>query len=428
MKVLVVGKGGREHAIAWKLSQSKDIEKVFVAPGNDGISIENKCECVRIESIEEIINFVKNNNVDITIVGSEEYLANGIVDKFEESNLKIIGPNQKAALLESSKIFAKSFMKRHNVQTASFNTFVNLKDALEYSRKASYPLVIKSDGLAAGKGVFICNSYEDSSRAINELMKEEKFGESGKKIVVEQFLKGFEASVFLLMDGQNYKFFNVSKDHKKLLESDQGPNTGGMGAITPHPDIDEKLMKVIFQKIVNPTINGLKEEGLLYKGFLYIGLIIEEETPRTGSRKNTPNGVKDEPYVLEYNVRLGDPEAQSILYLLKSDFIDIINDMEKERINTTNIEFYDGFSLCLVLSSIGYPFSYTKGERITIKPGITSKIFYSGVKKDGENLLTDGGRVLSIVNKADTLEEVRNIVYDEAEKIHFESKYYRKDI
>jgi len=412
MKVLVVGKGGREHTIAWKLSQSKDIEKVFVAPGNDGISIENKCECVRIESIEEIINFVKNNNVDITIVGSEEYLAKGIVDKFEKSNLRIIGPNQKAAQLESSKIFAKSFMKRHNVQTASFNTFLELKDSLEYSRKASYPLVIKADGLAGGKGVFICNSYEDSSRAINELMKEEKFGESGKKIVVEKFLKGFEASVFLLMDGVNYKFFIVSKDHKELLESDQGPNTGGMGAITPHPEVDEKLMKVIFQKIVNPTINGLKEEGLLYKGFLYIGLIIEN----------------DEPYVLEYNVRLGDPEAQSILYLLKSDFIDIINDMEKERVNTTNIEFYDGFSLCLVLSSIGYPFSYTKGERITIKPGITSKIFYSGVKKDGENLLTDGGRVLSIVNKADTLEEVRNIVYDEAEKIHFESKYYRKDI
>ena len=412
MKVLVVGKGGREHAIAWKLSQSEDVKKVFIAPGNDGIAIENKCECLKIESIEEIMNFVKNNNVDITIVGSEEYLAKGIVDKFEESNLKIIGPNQKAAQLESSKIFAKSFMKRHNVQTASFNTFVELKDAFEYSKKASYPLVIKADGLAAGKGVFICNSYEDSSQALNELMKEQKFGESGKKIVVEQFLKGFEASVFLLLDGQNYKFFNVSKDHKKLLENDQGPNTGGMGAITPHPDLDEKLTKVIFQKIINPTIKGLEEEGLLYKGFLYIGLIIE-------------NG---DPHVLEYNVRLGDPEAQSMLYLLKSDFIDVINDIKKERVNTTNIEFYDGLSFCLVLSSKGYPFSYTKGERITIKPGITSKIFYSGVKKDGENLLTDGGRVLSIVNKADTLEEVRNIVYDEAEKIHFESKYYRKDI
>ncbi|MDK2906065.1 MAG: phosphoribosylamine---glycine ligase [Petrotoga sp.] len=420
MRVLVIGKGGREHTIAWKLSQSEDIEKVFVTPGNDGISIENKCESLKIESIEDIINFVKNNNVDMTIVGSEEYLAKGIVDKFEESGLKIIGPNQKAAQLESSKIFAKSFMKRHNVQTASFNTFVELKDALEYSKKASYPLVIKADGLAAGKGVFICNSYEDSTQALNELMKEEKFGESGKKIVVEEFLKGFEASIFLLLDGQSYKFFNVSKDHKKLLENDQGPNTGGMGAITPHPDVDEKLMKVIFQKIINPTINGLKEEGLLYKGFLYIGLIIKKE--------NTPNGVNDEPYVLEYNVRLGDPEAQSMLYLLKSDFVDIIKDIREERVNTANIEFYDGFSFCLVLSSKGYPFSYTKGERITIKPGITSKIFYSGVKKDGENLLTDGGRVLSLVNKADTLEEVRNIVYDEAEKVHFKSKYYRKDL
>jgi phosphoribosylamine--glycine ligase len=401
---------------------------VFVAPGNDGISIENKCECLKLESLEEITNFVKNHNVDMTIVGSEEYLAKGIIDKFEESKLRIIGPDQKAAQLESSKIFAKNFMKRHNVQTASFNTFVELKDALEYSRKASYPLVIKADGLAAGKGVFICNSYEDSTQAINELMKEEKFGESGKKIVVEEYLKGFEASVFLLMDGRNYKFFNVSKDHKKLLENDQGPNTGGMGAITPHPDVDEKLMKRIFQKIVNPTIKGLEEEGLLYKGFLYIGLIIKKETPGTGSGKNTPNGVKDEPYVLEYNVRLGDPEAQSILYLLKSDFIDIINDIEEERVNTANIEFYDGFSFCLVLSSKGYPFSYTKGERIRIKPGITSKIFYSGVKKDGENLFTDGGRVLSIVNKANTLEEARNIVYNEAEKIHFESKYYRKDL
>ncbi|PNR93829.1 phosphoribosylamine--glycine ligase [Petrotoga sp. HWHPT.55.6.3] len=420
MKVLVVGKGGREHTIAWKLSQSKDIEKVFVAPGNDGISIENKCECLKIESIKEILNFVKNNNIDITIVGSEEYLANGIVDKFEESNLKIIGPSQNAAQLESSKIFAKSFMKRHNVQTASFNTFIELKDALEYSKKASYPLVIKADGLAAGKGVFICNSYKDSTQALNELMKEEKFGEAGRKIVVEEYLKGFEASVFLLMDGRNYKFFNVSKDHKKLLEKDQGPNTGGMGAITPHPDVDEKLTKIIFQKIINPTIKGLEEEGLLYKGFLYIGLIIKKE--------NTLNGVKDEPFVLEYNVRLGDPEAQSMLYLLKSDFSDIINDIEEERVNTTNIEFYDGFSFCLVLSSEGYPFSYAKGERITIKPEITSKIFYSGVKKDGEDLLTNGGRVLSIVNKANTLEEARNIVYEEAEKIHFKSKYYRKDL
>jgi len=428
LQVLVVGKGGREHAIAWKLSQSEDVEKVFIVPGNDGISIENKCKCLKIDSIEEIINFVKNNNVDMTIVGSEEYLANGIVDKFEESNLRIIGPDQKAAQLESSKIFAKSFMKRHEVQTASFNTFVDLKDALEYSKKASYPLVIKADGLAAGKGVFICNSYEDSTQAINELMKEEKFGESGKKIVVEEYLKGYEASVFLLMDGRNYKFFIVSKDHKKLLENDQGPNTGGMGAITPHPDVEEKLTKIIFQKIVNPTIKGLEEEGLLYKGFLYIGLIIKKETPETGSGENTLNGVKDEPYVLEYNVRLGDPEAQSILYLLKSDFIDIINDIEEERVNTTNIEFYDGFSFCLVLSSEGYPFSYTKGERITINPGITSKIFYSGVKGDGENLITDGGRVLSIVNKANTLEEARNIVYNEAEKIHFESKYYRKDL
>ncbi|HBT51721.1 MAG TPA: phosphoribosylamine--glycine ligase, partial [Petrotoga sp.] len=196
--------------------------------------------------------------------------------------------------------------------------------------------------------------------------------------------KGFEASVFLLMDGQNYKFFNVSKDHKKLLEKDQGPNTGGMGAITPHPDVDEKLTKIIFQKIINPTIKGLEEEGLLYKGFLYIGLIIKKE--------NTLNGVKDEPFVLEYNVRLGDPEAQSMLYLLKSDFSDIINDIEEERVNTTNIEFYDGFSFCLVLSSEGYPFSYAKGERITIKPEITSKVLYSGVKKDGEDLLTNGGR------------------------------------
>jgi len=412
MKLLVVGKGGREHAIAWKLSQSEFIEKVFVAPGNDGIAVENKCECVKIESIEEIINFVKNNYIDITIVGSEEYLAKGIVDKFEESNLRIIGPNQKASQLESSKIFAKSFMKKRKIQTAPFNIFFELKDALEYCRNASYPLVIKADGLAAGKGVFICESYEDSTRAINEVMKEEKFGESGKKIVVEEFLKGFEASVFLLIDGQNYKFFTVSKDHKKLLENDQGPNTGGMGAITPHPEVDEKLMEVIFQKIINPTINGLKEENLLYKGFLYIGLIIE-------------NG---EPYVLEYNVRLGDPEAQSILYLLKTDFIDIINDMEEARIKTTNIQFYDGFSFCLVLSCLGYPFSYKRGEKITIKPGITSKIFYSGVRRDGENLLTDGGRILSVVNKASTLKEARSIVYDEAEKVQFKSEHYRKDL
>ncbi|RAO98418.1 phosphoribosylamine--glycine ligase [Petrotoga sp. 9PW.55.5.1] len=414
MKFLVVGKGAREHAIAWKLAQNNKIDKIFVIPGNDGITKEEKCETLDIRSIDEILKFAKKEDINLTFVGSEEYLAQGIVDKFNETNLKIIGPNKYSTQLESSKVFAKNFMKKYNVQTADYQSFEELNLAIEYINKTEHPLVIKADGLAAGKGVYISESVEESEEAIKELMKSKQFKEAGKRIVIEKYLEGFEASLFFLLDGKNYQFLTVSKDHKKLLEGDSGPNTGGMGAITPHPEVDENLLKSIEKKIIKPTITGLKKENLFYKGILYIGLMIEE----------------NEPYVLEYNVRLGDPETQSILYLLKSDFFQILKDIYEGELNQTKIEFYNGYSVCLVLSSEGYPYSYTTGEKILIGESCTSKIFYAGVEKEKENnyLVTNGGRVLSLVSRAKTIDEARNKVYKDAGKVFFSSKYYRKDI
>jgi phosphoribosylamine--glycine ligase len=412
MRVLIVGRGGREHALAWKFAQSDLVNEVFVAPGNYGISLEKKCSLVNANTIEQILNFAKDKTIDLTFVGSEDYLAGGIVDKFKEANLTIIGPEKKPAQLESSKVFSKQFMKRNNIQTANFEIFDNSNEAINYAKKINYPIVIKADGLASGKGVFICNNYEEACYAIKSMMEESKFHEAGRKIVIEQYLKGFEASLFLLLDGNDYKIWTFSKDHKKLLEGDKGPNTGGLGAITPHTNIDERMGTLINEKIILPTIDGLKKEDLLYKGILYIGLLIE-------------NG---EPYVLEYNVRLGDPEAQSILYLLKSDLVDLCNDIIQTNITNTQIEWFNGYSLCLVLCSKGYPGSYKKGDKIILESDISSKVFFSGVKKEGLDLVTDGGRVLSLVNRAESLEEVRKIVYQDAKKIHFESKYYRSDL
>jgi len=412
MKILVVGKGGREHALAWRFAQSDKVDEVYVAPGNEGISLEKKCSVVDATTVEQILNFAKSKKIDLTFVGSEDYLANGIVDVFREENLAIIGPEKKSAHLESSKVFSKQFMRRNNVQTANFEVFDNANNAINFAKKTNYPVVVKADGLASGKGVFICDNFEQAFKAIEEMMVESRFSDAGKNIVIERFLNGFEASLFLLLDARNYKFFNFSKDHKKLLDGEKGPNTGGLGAITPHPSIDGRLMKKIDKKVILPTINGLEKEDIFYKGILYIGLLIE-------------NG---EPYVLEYNVRLGDPEAQSILYLLKSDILELSENIVESNIMDSKIEWYDGYSLCLVLCSEGYPFSYMKGEKIHFEPRIGSKIFFSGVKKVGSDLVTNGGRVLSLVNRAATLEEARKAVYQDAERIHFNSKYYRKDI
>ena len=303
-------------------------------------------------------------------------------------------------------------MKRNKIQTANFEIYEHSNEAINYAKTINYPVVIKADGLASGKGVFICNHFNEACDAVKSLMEESKFLEAGKKIVIEDYLNGFEASLFLVLDGNNYKILTYSKDHKKLLNGDKGPNTGGLGAITPHPDINERMKKLINEKIIIPTVEGLRKEDLFYKGILYIGLLIE-------------NG---EPYVLEYNVRLGDPEAQSILYLLKSDLVDLCKGIIETKIINSEIEWHNGYSLCLVLCSKGYPLSYKKGEKITFQSNINSKIFFSGVKKEGMDLLTDGGRVLSIVNRSETLEKVREVIYEDAQKIDFESKYYRSDL
>ncbi|KLO21962.1 phosphoribosylamine--glycine ligase [Marinitoga sp. 1197] len=410
MRVTIIGNGGREHAIAWKLSKSEKIEKIFCIPGNVGTNIENKCENIKIDSIEEIIKFVKNNKIDFTIVGPEKYFIDGIVDEFQKENLKIIGPDKRASLLEGSKIYAKKFAKKYNIQTAKYKDFNDIDNALLYLKNKKFPVVIKADGLAAGKGVIIVNDYNEAKVALKSFMIDGIFSEAGKKVVIEEYLKGYEMSVFVLFDGENYKLFQTAMDHKKIYEREKGPNTGGMGAISPHPKLNEDLLKKIENKIIKPTITGIKEENLNYNGILFIGLIIQN----------------NEPYLLEYNVRFGDPETQAILPLLENDLMEIFEKTYSKELNKIDIKWKDKISCCVVAVSKGYPFSYEKGFEITIDTN--SQIFYAGTTLKNGKLLTDGGRVLSVVEYDDNIKKAREKAYNSLQKIKFKNMYYRKDI
>lgn len=413
MKILVIGSGAREHAICNNLIKNSNVSKVYCAPGNAGTAEEKKCENIKIYSIDEILNFAEKENIDLTIAGSEEMLVYGIVDKFEEKGLKIFGPNKQAAVLEGSKAYAKTFMKKYGVKTAEYEVFTDYNKANEYLDKCSYPIVIKVSGLALGKGVLICQDKEEANNALEDMMLKKIFKEAGDEVVIEEFLEGVEASILSVTDSNVIIPFISAKDHKKIGDNDTGNNTGGMGVISPNPYYTKEAEELFIKDILEPTLKGIKAEKMSFTGIIFFGLMI------------TKKGV----YLLEYNVRMGDPETQAVLQLLETDYLSIIESAMKRDLSNLNIKWKNKHACCVVMASGGYPASYNKGYKIEGIDKIKGQCFIAGAKLDENNdIVTDGGRVLNVVNIADTLDEAVKLTYSDIEKIDFKDKYYRKDI
>jgi len=411
VNVLVVGSGGREHSLGWKLSQSPKVDKVFFAPGNGGT--ENNIP-IAVDKIKELAEFAQQNNC-YTVVGPETPLALGIVDFFEEKNLKIFGPTKKAAQLESSKIWAKQFMKRNKIQTALFEIFDDPKKASDYVKSIKKQVVIKADGLAAGKGVIVCNSTEEALSAINTILVKKTFGEAGNRIIIEEQIDGFEASYIALSDGNLAIPMATSQDHKRIYDNDTGPNTGGMGAYSPTPIINESMEKKIQENIINKTIKAMKSEGIPFKGFLYAGVMIKD----------------DEPYVLEFNVRMGDPECQPIIMRMDSDLYDYLSASTEGTLSTLpQITWKNQSAVCIVLASKGYPESYPNNEEI-IGLDFESEgtfFFHAGTKRENKKVFTNGGRVLGVTALGNSLEDAISKAYFAADKVNWPNKYCRRDI
>lgn len=412
MKVLVIGSGGREDALVWKISQSPLVEKIYCAPGNGGTEEQAKCENINIEDIKELADFAKEKQIDLSIVGPENPLVEGIVDIFKENNLKIFGPSKKGAQLEGSKIFAKDFMEKYGVKTAEYSVFNDSKSAFSYINNCTYPVVIKADGLAAGKGVIICQDKNQAKEAIEKLMINCEFKDAGLKIVIEEFLEGVEASILSITDGETIIPFISSKDHKQIFDEDKGPNTGGMGVVSPNPYCSKEVLKAFEEEILNPTLKGIQEEKMDFIGIVFFGIMI------------TKKGV----YLLEYNVRMGDPETQGVLVLMESDYVEIICKALKKELNTCDIKWKKGVSCCVTAVSGGYPGSYEKGVLINGLENVENTIFVGGAKKKGQKLVTSGGRVLSIVATGETLQKAREKAYEDMNKVDFQGIHYRKDI
>jgi len=419
IKVLIIGSGGREHAFTWKASQSDLVDKIFVAPGNAGTSLEPKAENIEISSsdIEGLVSFSKKENIGLVIVGPEDPLVNGITDAFTEAEINCFGPESLGAQLEGSKDFAKSFMKKHNIPTASYESFTDANEAKNYIQKNDLPLVIKADGLAAGKGVVIAKDHETANKTIDQFIGETKFGDASKKIIIEDFLVGQELSYIVMVDGTEYLPLATSQDHKTIGEGDVGLNTGGMGAYSPVPFVNDELDIVIKKKVIEPTIRGLSEDGIMFRGFLYAGLMID-------SNHN--------PKVLEYNCRFGDPETQPIMLRLKSDLIDMIQTCFSGGISNYDVDWDQKSAMGIVMSSIGYPESYETGKEIS---GLNKfynkddiKVFHSGSRLENNNILTNGGRVLCVTALGDDLKQCNENAYSAVELINWDGKYYRKDI
>jgi len=411
VNVLVIGSGGREHAIGWRLCQSKEVDTVFHAPGNGGT--ENNVP-IPVDNLEGLADFASKNNC-FTVVGPEAPLAMGIVDFFDEKGLKIFGPKKNAAQLESSKIWAKEFMKRHDIPTARFNVFSDPISAKKYVNSVDHNVVVKADGLAAGKGVIVCKDKVEAEEAIDMMLVDRKFGNSGNNILIEERIDGVEASYIALADGKIAIPMATSQDHKRISDNDEGPNTGGMGAYSPTPIINEKLSKKIQENIIDKTIFGLANENITFKGFLYAGIMIHD----------------GEPFVLEYNVRMGDPECQPILMRMESDLFQYINaSVDGELSKLSSISWKSESSVCVVLAANGYPESYKKNDEITGSEEIfdNASIFHAGTKKQDGKILTNGGRVLGVTALGNTLESAINNAYSIVEKISWPNKYYRTDI
>ncbi|NFO56879.1 UNVERIFIED_ORG: phosphoribosylamine--glycine ligase [Clostridium botulinum] len=412
MKLLLIGSGGREHALAWKLGKSEKVEKIFVAPGNGGTATHDKCENINITDINELIAFAKKEAIDITIVGPEDPLTEGIVDEFKKENLKIFGPAKDGAMLEGSKSFSKDFMKKYDVKTAEYATFTNVNEALEYLENCTYPTVVKADGLAAGKGVIICENKEEAIEAVNTCMVDDAFNGAGQKIVIEEFLEGVEASILSIIDGKTIIPFLSAKDHKQIFDDGKGPNTGGMGVLAPNPYVTEEVLSDFKENIMNKTLVGIKEEGFDFKGIIFFGLMI--------TKKGT--------YLLEYNVRMGDPETQSVLYLMESDLLEVIEAALNEELDKAQIKWNKGVCINVVLASNGYPNKFNKGYEINIDEKVKDKVFLAGAKYEDGILKTSGGRVLSVIGCGENVEEARKEAYLNIDKVTFEGAYYRKDI
>ena len=412
MNILLVGSGGREHAIAWKLSKSEKVSKIFVAPGNGGTAIENKCENVNITDIDELVVFAKENNIDLTFVGPEDPLTKGITDKFKSAGLRCFGPDAAGAQLEGSKAFSKDFMKKYGVKTAQYGTFTECTEAKAYLENCEYPIVIKADGLAAGKGVVIAETKEEALNTIDDFMVSDIFKGAGQKVVIEEFLDGVEASILSITDGKTLIPFISGKDHKQIFDGGKGPNTGGMGVVAPNQYVTEEVMKDFEENIVANTLKGIQEEGFDFKGIIFFGLMI--------TKKGT--------YLLEYNVRMGDPETQSVLTLMESDLVDLVEAALDSRLDEVEVKWYDGACVNVVLASKGYQGSFEKGFKITIDDSIKDKVFLAGAQLIDGVLRTSGGRVLSVVGKGATVEQAREEAYKLTEMVTFEGKYCRSDI
>ena len=416
MKILVIGSGGREHALVWKLAQSDLCEKVFVAPGNAGTADEPKTENVDLnaEDLDGLLDFAKNKEIDLTIVGPEAPLVLGLIDLFEKNNLLCLGPNKLAAQMEGSKIFMKDVLKKGNIPTATYEVFSDPEPAREYLATCNIPIVLKADGLAGGKGVIVAFSREEALEALNSLMVDQKLGSAGDNLVIEEFLKGEEASFIVLCDGENVIPLASSQDHKQRDDGDKGPNTGGMGAYSPTPLITKELNEEIMQEIIIPTLDELKRRSIEYKGFLYAGLMIDGQEIK----------------VLEYNCRFGDPETQPILMRMKSDFLELCLKAAKQELKGEQIEWDERFALGVVMASKGYPEKYETGFPILgmREENEATKVFHCGTKKEGEEILSNGGRVLCVTGLGNDLDTAFEKAYEATSKISWSGAFYRKDI
>ena len=417
MKVLIVGSGGREHALSWKISQSPKVTDIFVAPGNGGTELEKRITNIDIDSsdIEGLINFAKSEQIDLTIVGPEDPLVNGITNRFEENNLMCFGPTREAAQLEGSKEFMKIFLDKYSIPSAQYESFTNEKEALNYIEKKGCPIVIKADGLAAGKGVTIAYTEDEAKEAIHQSMNSQIFGDAGKKVVIEEFLYGEEASFIVMTDGKTAIPFASSQDHKARDDGDNGPNTGGMGAYSPAPIVNKEIHNKIMNEVIYPTLEGLEKEGLKYIGFLYAGMMIDAN-----------NNLK----VLEFNCRFGDPETQPIMMRLKSDLAELCLDACKNQLQSSELDWDDRKSLGVVMASKGYPYKYENNQDIKNLPESQSdlKVFHAGTKVENGVLKSNGGRVLCVTALGSSVHSAQQKVYNAVSKVSWDNSYYRKDI
>jgi len=412
MKILVVGGGGREHAIIKKIKENKSVEKIFALPGNGGIALDAECVNIGATEIDKICDFAVENAIDYAVVAPDDPLVLGCVDALSEKGIKCFGPDKAAAIIEGSKVFSKNLMKKYNIPTAEYETFDDATKALKYLETAKIPTVIKADGLALGKGVIIAQTREEAKAAVVEIMENGKFGASGNNIVIEEFLTGPEVSVLAFTDGKTLVPMVSSMDHKRIGDNDTGLNTGGMGTIAPNPCYTKEMAEICMEKIFLPTMAAMKAENRTFKGCLYFGLML------------TPDGPK----VIEYNCRFGDPETQVVLPLLESDLLTVMMAVTDEKLSECEVKFSDKNACCVILASKGYPEAYEKGKEITIDESVADSVYVAGAKVDDGKLLTNGGRVLGVTAVSDTLESAINDAYKKLEKVNFEGGYFRHDI